>query len=61
MSFSAMPARYAMSKPSGVEDNAYVEYDISDMDWQVDEDYLTDRVSDVAMDLDGEDNVNLGW
>ena len=41
--------------------NGYVEYDVSDMDWEIDEDYLQDRVGDVAMDLDGEDNVHLGW
>ena len=41
--------------------NSYVEYDVSDMDWEIDYDYLEDRVGDVAMDLDGEDNVHLGW
>ena len=44
-----------------LDNRSYVEYDVSNMDWKIDDDYLQDRVSEIAMELDGEDNVHLGW
>ena len=41
--------------------NGFIEWAESDMDWEIDEDYLQDRVSEIAVDLDDEDTVHLGW
>ena len=30
-----------------LDNRSYVEYDVSDMDWEIDEDYLQDRVSEM--------------
>ena len=41
--------------------NYILEYDVSNADWEVDDDYLYDRVGDIAMDIDIEDQIHLGW
>ena len=44
-----------------LDNRAYVEYDESNTEWEIDDDYLYDRVGDVAMDMDIEDQIHLGW
>ena len=44
-----------------LDNRSYVEYDVSNADWEVDDDYLYDRVGDIAMDIDIEDQIHLGW
>ena len=51
-----------MYKRQDVDDAQYVEYDGVDIEWEIDEGYIDDYISDRIYDQDWEDivdNVNL--